>query len=51
MRVRSNSSSTDPAEMMRIVGNVSGTAVGVSIAIIILGLLIHFELVGAAPLR
>ena len=31
--------STDPAELMRIVGQVSGAAIGVSIVMIIVGLI------------
>ena len=31
--------STDPVEMMRIVGSVSGTLVGISVAMIIVGLI------------
>jgi hypothetical protein len=31
--------STDPAEVMRIVGSASGTVIGISVALIIIGLI------------
>lgn len=32
-------SSTDPAELMRLTGTISGTAIGLSLAMIIIGLI------------
>jgi hypothetical protein len=31
--------STDPAEMMKVVGQISGAAIGISVVMIILGLI------------